>query len=623
MGESQKKPRKEMHSESYKGMSRRGFLKATTLGGAAAFASAGLLTGCGGSKSRSEKVASTGSVDTSGQLACNDTGKEGYWSEAGEWIPRWLVAPDYPTSYDEELDCDVLVVGLGVAGMCAARAAIEEGATVVALEQAEHYSCRAAQFGNVNSSFQNGANVVFSDQTKAEMLNAVMTANAYRPDPKVWKYFLDHSGEAFDWHVSAKPDITFLDPNLTPSESGVDPSLVPQGGMGETSADGKMYMTCFNNPQNPEYNQSDELYPMWPTVICFRPDQVMLNDRVMEIIQNSGLATVRFNTACTQFITDSSGAVVGAYAKTTDDKVIKVNAKAVVDACGDYGSNAEMRSYFNHESFAFNNWFWPDMLSDGTPTNMGMGLKMAAWAGGKIDWMPAPMTHSFGGALGCDPFLLVNNRGERFCNEDVPGHLWSQRVLRCPNRVMFQIFDSNYPDQVHTMPTGHSCYWKIVDDPETEPWGNYIEHIGWRTPDEVKEAATCVCDTLDELASQLGIPADELKKTVERYNELAKQGFDADFAKRSDRLYPIEQPPFYGTKIDGAFAFCMVSGVMTDDGAHVIGGDDLHQIPGLYAAGNTMGSRFAGDYPTTFMGCSHGMAMTFGRLAGMNAARGI
>lgn len=61
MGESQKKPRKEMHSESYKGMSRRGFLKATTLGGAAAFASAGLLTGCGESKSRSEKVASTGS----------------------------------------------------------------------------------------------------------------------------------------------------------------------------------------------------------------------------------------------------------------------------------------------------------------------------------------------------------------------------------------------------------------------------------------------------------------------------------------------------------------------------------------------------------------------------------
>ena len=55
---------------------------------------------------------------------------------------------------------------------------------------------------------------------------------------------------------------------------------------------------------------------------------------------------------------------------------------------------------------------------------MGMGLKMAAWAGAGVDFRCAPyMTHSFGGALGCDPFLLVNERGERFCNEDVPGHL--------------------------------------------------------------------------------------------------------------------------------------------------------------------------------------------------------
>lgn len=612
-------------------LTRRDFLLASGLG-AAALAGGGLLTGCspqtpegqsGDSAVASETVPETLTTTGSGELACNDTGKQGYWTESGEWIPRWLVAPDYPESFDEELDCDVLVVGLGIAGMCAARAALEEGATVVALEQSESYNCRAAQFGHLNSTYQNQSSVTFSEQDKALMLNSAMKANAYRPDPNIWRYFLDHSGEAFDWHVSAKPDIVFLDPNLTPSESGVDGSTVPSSGMGASSSDGKMYMTCFNNPQNPEYDQSSELYPMWPTVICFRPDQVMLNDAIMDIIQNDSNSTVRFSTWCTQFIVDNSGAVVGAYAKDIDGKVIKVNAKSVVDACGDYGSNTEMRSYYCHESFEYSSWVWPSTDANGEPSNMGMGLKMAAWAGAKVDHLPAAMTHSFGGALGCDPFLLVNNRGERFCNEDVPGHLWSQRALRCPNKTMYQIFDSKYSEQVHTMPTGHANYWKITDDIEKEPWGNYIENIGWRTPEEVAENATAVADTIDELADQLGIPADTLNETIKRYNELAEAGFDADYGKRADRLYPIVEPPFYGTTMEGAFAFCMVSGVMCDADTHAIGGDDLHIIPGLYVTGNVMGSRFAADYPTTTMGCSHGMAMTFGRLAGVNAAKGV
>ena len=420
--------------------------------------------------------------------------------------------------------------------------------------------------------------------------------------------------------MSANPDIIFLDPNLTPSESGVNGADVPSSGMGGESVDGNMYMTCFNNPKNPEYDYDSELYPMYPDVICFRPDQIALNDKIMEIIQAS--ADVHFNTKCNLFINGDDGAVTGAWCTDADGKVLKINAKATIDSCGDYGSNTEMRSYFSHESFSMTSWVWSSMDPDGNPTNMGMGLKLAAWAGAGVDFSAAPMmTHSFGGALGCDPFLLVDKNGQRFCNEDVPGHLLSQVAVRTPGKVVFQIFDSKYPEQVHTMPNGHACYWKIVDDIETEPWGNYIENIGMRTPDEVTEAATAVCDTLEELAEQLGIDADGLKATVERYNELAEQGRDDDFGKRADRLYPIVEPPFYGTKMEGAFAFCMTHGVLADAGCHALD-EDRNIIPGLYVAGNTMGCRFAEDYPTTIMGVSHSMAMTFGRLAGMNAAAG-
>lgn len=554
-------------------------------------------------------------------LAINDTGNPGYWDENGKWIPGWLVAPAAPESADEELDCDVLVVGLGVSGLCAARAAVEEGAKVICLEQCASYNCRAAQFGNINSEWARSGGVVFSEEDKNNMLNAELQANGWRPDPRIWRYWLENSGEAFDWHVSANPDIIFLNPNQTPSESGIDGSSVPTSGMGAESTDGNMYMTCFNNPMNPEYDYDTELYPMYPDVICFRPDQIALNDKILEIIQAS--ADVHFNTTCDQFITDDSGAVVGAWATDADGKVLKINAKAVIDACGDYGSNTEMRSYFSHESFEMTSWVWTSFKDDGTPTNMGSGLKMAAWAGAEPDFSAAPMmTHSFGGALGCDPFLLVDKNGNRFCNEDVPGHLLSQVAIRVPDKTVFQIFDDNYPDQVHSMPNGHACYWKIVDDIEEEPWGDYIEGIGMRTREEVEENATVIADTIEDLADQLGIDPDGLKATIARYNELARLGRDDDFGKRADRLYPIEQPPFYGTKMEGAFAFCMTHGVLADADCHAL--NHNHEvIPGLYVCGNTMGCRFAEDYPTTIMGVSHSMAMTFGRHAGMNAAQGI
>ncbi len=597
-------------------MTRRSFLG---VGAAAAAASALTATAFA-----DDAVDVTTAKSTTGNtnLAVNETGNAGYWDENGMWIPGWLVPPAAPEAADEELDCDVLVVGLGVAGLCAARAAVEAGVKVVCVEQCANYNCRAAQFGNINSSFSVSAGVEFSAEEKNGMMNAMLQANGWRPDPRIWRYWIDNSGEAFDWHVSANPDIVFLDPNLTPTESGIDGSTVPTSGMGAESVDGKMYMTCFNNPKNPEYDYDTELYPMYPDVICFRPDQIALNDKIMEIIQ-AGDSDVRFNTKCDLLITDDEGAVTGAWCTDGDGKVLKINAKAVVDSCGDYGSNTEMRSYFSHESFSMTGWVWSSMDNDGNPTNMGMGLKLAAWAGAGIDFScPSMMTHSFGGALGCDPFLLVDKNGERFCNEDVPGHLLSQVAVRTPGKVVFQIFDSKYPEQVHTMPNGHACYWKIVDDIEEEPWGNYIEGIGMRTADEVTEAATAVCDTIEELAEQLGIDADGLKATIERYNELAEQGRDDDFGKRADRLYPIVEPPFYGTKMEGAFAFCMTHGIMSDASCHALD-IDRNVVKGLYLAGNTMGCRFAEDYPTTIMGVSHSMAMTFGRLAGINAAAGI
>lgn len=63
--------------------------------------------------------------------------------------------------------------------------------------------------------------------------------------------------------------------------------------------------------------------------------------------------------------------------------------------------------------------------------------------------------------------------------------------------------------------------------------------------------------------------------------------------------------------MEGAFAFCMTHGVLADEECHALNAS-YEPIPGLYVCGNTMSCRFAEDYPTTIMGVSHSMAMTFG-----------
>jgi len=116
------------------------------------------------------------------------------------------------------------------------------------------------------------------------------------------------------------------------------------------------------------------------------------------------------------------------------------------------------------------------------------------------------------------------------------------------------------------------------------------------------------------------LPVDTFVATVKRYNELAKKKKDTDYYKRSDRLFPIETAPFYGGATGQALLVVM-GGLVVNGKCHVCD-KNFDAIPGLYAAGNAMGGRFATDYAVTAAGVSHGTALTFGRLAGEEAAKG-
>jgi 3-oxosteroid 1-dehydrogenase len=138
-------------------------------------------------------------------------------------------------------------------------------------------------------------------------------------------------------------------------------------------------------------------------------------------------------------------------------------------------------------------------------------------------------------------------------------------------------------------------------------------------------------DTVAELATQAGIDAAGLAKTMARFSEFAQAGHDADFRRGEsayDRYYgdprirpnpnlaPLAAPPFYAVKIvPGDLG--TKGGLVTDERARVLRPDGS-SIPGLYAAGNAsaavMGHSYAGA------GATIGPAMTFGYLAALDLA---
>ena len=106
--------------------------------------------------------------------------------ETGRYIPSFMTAPEPYAAWDEELDCDVAVVGLGVAGICATRAAMEEGVEVVAIEQCPDFSYRSAQFAGINSSVHKACGCEFDeDQIQAIVRGSRQPAHLGALGPRV------------------------------------------------------------------------------------------------------------------------------------------------------------------------------------------------------------------------------------------------------------------------------------------------------------------------------------------------------------------------------------------------------------------------------------------------------
>ncbi|KAH0843804.1 fumarate reductase/succinate dehydrogenase flavoprotein-like protein [Fonsecaea pedrosoi] len=174
--------------------------------------------------------------------------------------------------------------------------------------------------------------------------------------------------------------------------------------------------------------------------------------------------------------------------------------------------------------------------------------------------------------------IVVNRAGKRFADETFYPELHASLHVLDPVR--------------HVHP--HWPTWLVMDD---NYWSSPMRR---QQPGPPKEQCH-VADTLDELATKAGIDPRGLKSTVDRYNDMCRQGRDDDF-HRGERpwvtsslafaplgtspLGPIEQAPFYATKLIQAFLGVGAAGLEINQHAQVVR-QDGRPVPGLYAAGNS------------------------------------
>jgi len=199
-------------------------------------------------------------------------------------------------------------------------------------------------------------------------------------------------------------------------------------------------------------------------------------------------------------------------------------------------------------------------------------------------------------------------------NEDSWAQGKSVQILSRGSDHAFSIFDSKWENEVaESLKIGGGMFWdsamRGIDDVWTAD--NNRARIEAYCKDE--RVGWCA-DTLEELADKIDVPREEFIKTVNRYNELAAAGKDADFGKKAELLTSIDKPPYYALKF-GPALLAVLCGLHTDRDLCVLDAEN-NRIEGLYAAGNIAGDIYTIDYPLTLPGNSHGHALTTGYVLG-------
>ena len=524
------------------------------------------------------------------------------------------------------VDVDVAVVGCGIAGVAACRSVAEDGGLVAAFEKADGPQCRSGEYAVINGKVQaKWGRDTWTREQIDDIIDSHMVESTYRCKRSIMSKWAHNIGDAFDWWVEANPDLYYAETTR---------SAIP-----DESADNFIIPIFYPLPEH--YDWKQERFPCYPTSVEFKPDQHVTVEANMQKAIDTGNVQTFYGCFVEKLIMED-GRCVGLYARdAATGEYIKCNAsKGVILSTGDYSQNTKMLKHFCPEVIENNiQCLFTNVDVEGNFTNQGDGIQLGMWAGAQVQQSHAPMIHHMGGGadlagvgvMGNAGFLNLDLNGKRFMNEDLPGQQLENQIELQKNRESWQIFDSNWPQQLPYMPAAHggACYYEDYAS-EAEGPKNNTTYRNYKSPYQLEAAVAdgraVKADTLEELVAKI-YPDDTAAQqtaleSIQRYNQLAKDGYDEDFHKPASRMWALENGPFYADKFTTALLLVCIGGLESDENCHTFDAD-RNVIPGLYVAGNVQGNRFATEYPIGLKGVSHSMAMYYGYVAGKNALKDI
>lgn len=318
-------------------------------------------------------------------------------------------------------------------------------------------------------------------------------------------------------------------------------------------------------------------------------------------------ADLQLETTADKLYRDAvTGRVVGVRAQKADGTTANYKAKkAVLLCCGGYGRNVDMLAEWNFSTPAYN---FKDF--DGSAGQLGQGIKMAQEIGADLKHMSychLRTTRNPKGGPGNDCAMyhqggvLVNLNGERFVDESLGyQRVWTY-LIQQPQEDCFQVWDQAIADKCADNESGFYSQKKI------EAGGYMLK-----------------ADTYEELAEQMGVPADAFAATMEKYNEdIAATGVDSVCGRKvlvgtGGVPVTLDHPPYYAYETVNVMSMT-VGGVRRSDDNLLLAGDTAGKsIPGLYMAGNISDYCNFGVVPGTrapinASGMSFGPAISLGR----------
>lgn len=455
---------------------------------------------------------------------------------------------------ESEYTADVIVIGAGGAGLTAAITAADNGASVIVLEKMPIQGGNTLISGGEYAAPGNWIQAEEGIEDNAEQFyNDILKGGDNENDPSLVKVLAENALAGANW-LKDYIGMEFEDHMLFFGGHSVERSLVPKNATG--------------------YEMISKL-------------TAKLNEKNVPLHKN---------TAATEFIQNQEGKVAGVKAQYGDQTITYNANKAVILATGGFGANLDMRVKYNE---AMNE----NILSTNTVGSTGDGIVMAEKIGAQLTDMgyiqTYPTCDAQSGALLYvgdvrmeGRSILVNKEGRRFVEELERRDVISNAVIEQTGGVSYMFWDESAMADSGLAITHEAEYNGLI-----------------------LRKQLVKADTIEEAAAFFDIDAAELKKTVENYNQYAKDGKDLEFNKRGE-LVPFGEGPYYIMVSKPAVHHTM-GGVKINTDAQVIDTDG-NVIEGLFAAGEVTGD----IHGTNRLGSDAIADITvFGRIAGQNAAK--